>query len=66
MFLSGRSADAHRKNERVAPRLHHFHYERANRAPTFEITNLSAQKMRYVNRPLDLRQAQEAFIPLGK
>ncbi len=36
------------KNERVAPRAHRFHYERAYRASTFEITNLSAQKTRYV------------------
>jgi len=52
MFLSRRGADAHGKKERVAPRPHRFHYERAYRAPTFEITNLSAQKTRYVNRPL--------------
>ncbi len=29
-----------------------FHYERAYRASTFEITNLSAQKTRYVSGPL--------------
>ncbi len=40
------------KNERVAPRLRRFHYERAYRASTFEITNLSAQKTRYVSGPL--------------
>ncbi len=37
---------------RVAPRLRRFHYERAYRASTFEITNLSAQKTRYVSGPL--------------
>ncbi len=36
----------------VAPRLRRFHYERAYRASTFEITNLSAQKTRYVSGPL--------------
>ncbi len=40
------------KNERVAPRLRRFHYERAYRVSTFEITNLSAQKTRYVSGPL--------------
>ncbi len=40
------------KNERVTPRLRRFHYERAYRASTFEITNLSAQKTRYVSGPL--------------
>ncbi len=50
MFLSRCGADAPGKNERVAPR--HFHYERAYRASTFEITNLSAQKTQYVNGPL--------------
>ncbi len=30
---------------------HRFHYERAYRASTFEITNLSAQKTRYVSGP---------------
>ncbi len=44
--------DAPGKNERVAPRLCRFHYERAYRASTFEITNLSAQKTRYVSGPL--------------
>ncbi len=39
------------KNERVAPRPRRFHYERAYRASTFEITNLSAQKTPYVNGP---------------
>ncbi len=34
------------------PRLRRFHYERAYRASTFEITNLSAQKTRYVSGPL--------------
>ncbi len=52
MFLSRCGADAPGKNERVAPRLRRFHYERAYRASTFEITNLSAQKTRYVNGPL--------------
>ncbi len=52
MFLSRCGADAPGKNERVAPRPRRFHYERAYRAPTFEITNLSAQKMRYVSGPL--------------
>ncbi len=33
-------------------RARRFHYERAYRASTFEITNLSAQKTRYVNGPL--------------
>ncbi len=36
----------------VAPRPRRFHYERAYRASTFEITNLSAQKTRYVSGPL--------------
>ncbi len=45
MFLSRCGADAPGKNER-------FHYERAYRASTFEITNLSAQKTRYVSGPL--------------
>ncbi len=40
-------ADAPGKNERVASI-----YERAYRASTFEITNLSAQKTRYVSGPL--------------
>ncbi len=52
MFLSRCGADAPGKNERVAPRLRRFHYERAYRASTFEITNLSAQKTRYVSGPL--------------
>ncbi|KAL0191247.1 hypothetical protein M9458_013945, partial [Cirrhinus mrigala] len=30
-------------------RARRFRYERSCRAPTFEITNLSAQKTRYVN-----------------
>ncbi len=33
-------------------RARHFHYERAYRAYTFEITNLSAQMTRYVSGPL--------------
>ncbi len=33
-------------------RARRFHYERAYRASTFEITNLSAQKTRYVSGPL--------------
>ncbi len=41
MFLSRCGADAPGKNERVAPRPRRFHYERAYRASTFEITNLS-------------------------
>ncbi len=45
MFLSRCGADAPGKSER------RFHYERACRASTFEITNLSAQKMQYVNGP---------------
>ncbi len=53
MFLSRCGADAPGKNERVAPRPRRFHYERAYRASTFEITNLSAQKTRYVNGPLN-------------
>ncbi len=52
MFLSWCGSDAPGKNERVAPRLRRFHYERAYRASTFEITNLSAQKTRYVSGPL--------------
>ncbi len=52
MFISRCGADAPGKNERVAPRLRRFHYERAYRASTFEITNLSAQKTRYVSGPL--------------
>ncbi len=52
MFLSRCGADAPGKNERVAPRSRRFHYERAYRASTFEITNLSAQKTRYVSSPL--------------
>ncbi len=52
MFLSRCGADAPGKNERIAPRLRLFHYERAYRASTFEITNLSAQKTRYVSGPL--------------
>ncbi len=52
MFLSRCGADAPGKNEHVAPRLRRFHYERAYRASTFEITNLSAQKTRYVSGPL--------------
>ncbi len=52
MFLSRCGADAPGKNERIAPRLRRFHYERAYRASTFEITNLSAQKTRYVSGPL--------------
>ncbi len=52
MFLSRCGADAPGKNERVAPRPRRFHYERAYRASTFEITNLSAQKTRYVSGPL--------------
>ncbi len=51
MFLSRCGADAPGKNERVAPRPRRFHYERAYRASTFEITNLSAQKTRYVSGP---------------
>ncbi len=50
--LSRCGADAPGKNERVAPRPRRFHYERAYRASTFEITNLSAQKTRYVSGPL--------------
>ncbi len=49
MFLSRCGADAPGKNECVAPRPRRFHYERAYRASTFEITNLSAQKTRYVS-----------------
>ncbi len=49
MFLSQCGADAPGKNERVAPRPRRFHYERAYRASTFEITNLSAQMTRYVS-----------------
>ncbi len=45
MFLSRCGTDAPGKSE------HRFHYERACRASTFEITNLSAQKMQYVNGP---------------
>ncbi len=52
MFLSRFGADAPGKNERVAPRPRRFHYEHAYRASTFEITNLSAQKTRYVSGPL--------------
>ncbi len=52
MFLSRCGSDAPGKNVRVAPRLRRFHYERAYRASTFEITNLSAQKTRYVSGPL--------------
>ncbi len=52
MFLSRCGADAPGKNERVAPRPRRFHYERAYRVSTFEITNLSAQKTRYVSGPL--------------
>ncbi len=48
MFLSRCGSDA----PGVAPRLRRFHYERAYRASTFEITNLSAQKTRYVSGPL--------------
>ncbi len=51
MFLSRCGADAPGKNERVASRPRRFHYERAYRASTFEITNLSAQKTRYVSGP---------------
>ncbi len=51
MFLSRCGSDAPGKNERVAPQLRRFHYERAC-ASTFEITNLSAQKTRYVSGPL--------------
>ncbi len=60
MFLSRCSADAPGKNERVAPRLRRFHYERAYRASTFEITNLSAQKTRYVSGPLKRLSCQSA------
>ncbi len=52
MFLSRCGADAPGKNERVAPRLRRFHYERAYRASTFEITNLSAQKTRPLKTPV--------------
>ncbi len=52
MFLSRCGAGAPGKNERVAPRPCRFHYERAYRASTFEITNLSVQKTRYVSGPL--------------
>ncbi len=52
MFVSRCGADAPGKNERVAPRPRRFHYERAYRASTFEIMNLSAQKTRYVSGPL--------------
>ncbi len=52
MFLSRCGADAPGKNERVTPRLRRFHYERTYRASIFEITNLSAQKTRYVSGPL--------------
>ncbi len=47
MFLSRCGADAPGKNERVAPAT-----ATAYRASTFEITNLSAQKTRYVSGPL--------------
>ncbi len=44
MFLSRCGAGVPGKNECVAPRPRRFHYERAYRASTFEITNLNAQK----------------------
>ncbi len=37
---------------RLEKRARRFHYERAYRASTFEITNLSAQKTRYLSGPL--------------
>ncbi len=48
VFISMRRGRAWKKNERVVPRPRRFHYERAYRASTFEITNLSAQKTRYL------------------
>ena len=47
MFSSRRGIGAPGKTS--APRC--FHYERARRAPTLEITNLSAKKTQYVNGP---------------
>ncbi len=46
--------DAARKNARVAPRPRRFHYERAYRASTFEITNneLERAKDAICERPL--------------
>ncbi len=46
VFISMRRRRAWKKRAR------RFHYERAYRASTFEITNLSAQKTRYVSGPL--------------
>ncbi len=46
VFISMRRGRAWKKRTR------RFHYERAYRASTFEITNLSAQKTRYVSGPL--------------
>ncbi len=46
VFISMRRGRAWKKRAR------RFHYERAYRASTFEITNLSAQKTRYVSGPL--------------
>ncbi len=42
----------HSEKLRCFYQLRRFHYERAYRASTFEITNLSAQKTRYVSGPL--------------
>ncbi len=44
--------DAARTRLEKTSASHRFHYERAYRASTFEITNLSAQKTRYVSGPL--------------
>ncbi len=67
MFLSRCGADAPGKNERVAPRPRRFHYERAYRASTFEITNLSAQKTQYVKAVCARRHSEmlchSAWVP---
>ncbi len=67
MFLSRCGADAPGKNERVAPRPRRFHYERAYRASTFEITTLSAQKTRYVKAVCARRHSEmlchSAWVP---
>ncbi len=60
--LSRCGADAPGKNERVAPRPRRFHYERAYRASTFEITNFSAQKTRYVSGPQQRLITQLSYL----
>ncbi len=43
-------------------RARRFHYERAYRASTFEITNLSAQKTRYLSGPLKRLSCSSAYF----